>query len=48
MIDALNLQRQDVKGEYAYIVWDPGDIAPPATDTFHMVGGKIKMQSFAA
>ena len=47
MIDALNLQRQDVQGEYAYVVWDLGDIAPLGTDTFHVVDGKIMMQSFA-
>ena len=48
MIDAFNMQRQDIQGEYAYIVWDIGDIAPLGTDTFHIVDGKIMMQSFAA
>ena len=47
MIDAFNMQRQDSQGEYAYIVWDVGDIAPLGTDTFHVVDGKIMMQSFA-
>lgn len=48
MIEAFNMQRQEIQGEYAYIVWDLGDIAPLGTDTFHVVDGKIMMQSFAA
>lgn len=48
MIEAFNMQRQEIQGEYAYIVWDLGDIAPLGTDTFHVVDGKIAMQSFAA
>ena len=47
MIDALNVQRQEIHGEYGYIIWDLGDIAPLGTDTFHVVDGKIVMQSFA-
>ena len=47
MIDALNVQRQEIQGEYAYVTWDLGDMAPLGTDTFHIVGGKIVMQSFA-
>ncbi|MCH8223920.1 MAG: nuclear transport factor 2 family protein [Chloroflexi bacterium] len=47
-ITNLVLDVNEVDGEYAYIVWHSGDAAPLGTDTFHIVDGKIAMQSFAA
>lgn len=38
----------EVDGPYAYITWHSGTVAPLGTDTFHVVDGKIAMQSFAA
>lgn len=46
-MEAFNKRRQGIQGEYADIVWDLGDIAQPGTDTFHVVDGKIAVQSFA-
>jgi ketosteroid isomerase-like protein len=43
----LELDASEVVGEFAYIVWHSGDAAPLDTDTFHIVDGKIAMQSFA-
>ena len=43
----LMLDVNEVDGEYAYLVWHSGDVAPLGTDTFHIVDGKIAMQSFA-
>jgi ketosteroid isomerase-like protein len=42
------LDVHSVEGEYGYITWHSGDVAPLGTDTFHVVDGKIAMQSFAA
>ncbi len=42
------LDSQEIDGEYAYITWNVGAAAPLGTDTFHIVDGKIVMQSFAA
>ena len=40
--------KQDIQGEYAYVLWS----APPALqfggDTFYVHNGKIMMQSFVA
>jgi ketosteroid isomerase-like protein len=47
VLAAAQVLRQDVDGEYAYLLW----AAPPtiliASDTFHVRDGKIVMQSFA-
>jgi len=46
-ISDMVLDVNEVDGEYAYITWYSGDVAPLGTDTFHIVDGKIVMQSFA-
>ena len=38
---------QQVNGEYAYLTWSVTGAVPLGTDSFHIVEGKIKMQSFA-
>lgn len=48
LIQALTLLRQEIDGEYAYILWKAEPFIPLATDTFVIRGGKIRMQSFAA
>ncbi len=48
---SLNLSKQVVEGEIAYILWSgssPHYNAPLATDTFLMRDGKIVAQTFAA
>jgi ketosteroid isomerase-like protein len=48
---SLNLAKQVVEGEIAYILWSgssPHYNAPLATDTFVMRDGKIVAQTFAA
>jgi hypothetical protein len=48
---SLNLSKQVVEGEIAYILWSgssPHYNAPLATDTFVMRDGKIVAQTFAA
>jgi len=47
-ISNLVLDVNEVNGDYAYITWHSGDVAPLGTDTFHIIDGKIVMQSFAA
>ena len=47
-MEAFSLDRQDVEGEIAYIVWSAGDLAPLGTDTFVIRDGKIMIQTFAA
>ena len=42
------LDVHSVEGEYGYVTWHSGDVAPLGTDTFHVVNGKFAMQSFAA
>ncbi len=44
-----NLQviRQDVDGEFAYVFWSAAPAVVVAGDTFCIRGGKIVMQSFA-
>tara|TARA_A100001037_G_C15122243_1_gene624445 strand:+ start:785 stop:1225 length:441 start_codon:yes stop_codon:yes gene_type:complete len=45
------MMKQVVEGEYAYIVWSAGlskMMIPYATDTFHIVDGKIVAQTFVA
>jgi ketosteroid isomerase-like protein len=46
-MEAFSLDVNEVDGDYAYIVWHSGTDAPLATDTFHVVDGKIVMQSVA-
>jgi hypothetical protein len=48
LIQALTLLRQEIDGEYAYILWKAEPFIPLATDTFLVRGGKIRMQRFAA
>jgi ketosteroid isomerase-like protein len=48
---SLNLAKQVVEGEIAYILWSGSSLrynAPLATDTFVMRNGKIVAQTFAA
>ncbi len=47
-IEELVIDVNEVDGAYAYITWHSGTAAPLGTDTFHVVDGKIAMQSFAA
>jgi len=44
----VEMLRQDVEGEVAYIVWKCGDALPLATDTLLVRDGKIKAQTFTA
>ena len=46
-----SLRQQSVEGDYAFIVWTAetaDNIYELATDTFHVRGGKIAVQSFAS
>jgi hypothetical protein len=47
LLRAMTLVRQDVRGEFAYILWKAEPFIPLATDTFVVRGGKIAVQSFA-
>jgi ketosteroid isomerase-like protein len=47
LLAAFELTNQTVNGEYAYMTWSIGSAVPLGTDTFHVVDGKIKMQTFA-
>ena len=47
-IAAMKLEVNATSGEYGYITWSAGEFAPLGTDSFHIVGGKIVMQTFAA
>jgi ketosteroid isomerase-like protein len=40
------LTRQDIHGEYAYILWSIAPLIPFGGDTFHIHNGKIVAQSF--
>jgi ketosteroid isomerase-like protein len=40
------LIRQDIHGEYAYILWSVAPVVPFGGDTFHIHNGKIVAQSF--
>jgi ketosteroid isomerase-like protein len=40
--------RQDVEGDWAFIVWKASPYTPLGTDTFMIKDGKIKVQTFAA
>jgi ketosteroid isomerase-like protein len=37
--------KQDIQGEYVYLLWTAAPIFPSAGDTFHIHNGKIMMQS---
>jgi ketosteroid isomerase-like protein len=47
-IKSMAVDVMSVDGAYGYMTWHAGDVAPLGTDTFHVVDGKIAMQSFAA
>ena len=47
-MEAFALDVNVASGEYGYMTWNAGDFAPLGTDTYHVVDGKIAMQSFAA
>jgi hypothetical protein len=38
--------KQDVNGEYVYVIWSALPAVPFASDTFHIHDGKILMQTF--
>ncbi len=40
------LIKQDVDGEYAYVVWSAFPVVPFGGDTFHVRNGQIVSQSF--
>ena len=48
MQDALEIVRQSVEGEVAYLLWKAEPFAPLGTDTFIVRNGKIITQTFAA
>jgi hypothetical protein len=45
--DAYNLNRMEVVGEVAYILWEAKPWFPLATDTFVVRNGKFAYQTFA-
>ena len=45
--DALELKRQEISGEVAYILWERKPQIARATDTFVVRNGKILVQTFA-
>jgi hypothetical protein len=47
-MENFSVDSQEVDGDFAYVVWHSGTAAPLGTDTFHIIDGKIAMQSFAA
>ena len=46
--DALKMNRQEIVGEVAYILWERKPIISQATDTFVVRDGKILVQTFTA
>ena len=46
--NALKMNRQEIVGEVAYILWERKPIISQATDTFVVRNGKILVQTFAA
>ena len=46
--DALKMNRQEIVGEVAYILWERKPIISQATDTFVVRNGKILVQTFTA
>jgi hypothetical protein len=47
-INAFKMNRQEVTGELAYILWEAKPWFPFATDTLLVRNGKIVLQTFAA
>ena len=46
--DTMKMRREEVDGDFAYIVWDREPIISRATDTFVVRDGKILFQTFTA
>ena len=46
--DTIRIQRQEIVGEVAYILWQREPVITQATDTFVVRNGKILVQTFAA
>jgi hypothetical protein len=46
--DAMKMNRQEIIGEVAYILWERKPIISRATDTFVVRNGKILFQTFTA
>jgi hypothetical protein len=46
--DAIRLNRQEIVGEVAYILWEKEPLITQATDTFLVRNGKILVQTFTA
>lgn len=42
----VKVSRQEIEGEYAYILWSAVPVVPFGGDTFYIHNGKIVMQSF--
>jgi ketosteroid isomerase-like protein len=42
----VKVTRQDISGEYAYVLWSALPVVPFGGDTFRVSGGKIVAQSF--
>lgn len=47
LLALFELDKQEVNGELAYIVWHAGSVIPLGTDTFIVQNGKIKYQTLA-
>lgn len=47
-VDNMVVDVNATAGEYGYLTWHSGEVAPLGTDTFHVVDGKFVMQTFAA
>jgi len=48
LLAGFQMDRQEVHGELAYIVWNAGSIIRLGTDTIFVQNGKMKYQTFAA
>jgi len=48
VLQSLEILRQDIHQDTAYILWRAGEQIPLGTDTFIIRDGKIALQSFAA
>ena len=48
LLAVFELDKQEVNGEMAYIVWHAGDVIPLGTDTFIVQNDKIRYQTMAA
>jgi hypothetical protein len=44
--EAFKVERNEVQGEVAYLVWSAKPFVPLATDTLHVKNGKILVQTF--